>query len=64
MKIQIQLLGAVAYQLGNTSSHIITEAKQARKWFKCCLRSAANPESRLDLISQPILVVGSALMQS
>ena len=24
---------------------------------KCCLKGAANPQSRLDLISRPILVV-------
>ena len=32
--------------------------------FKCCRCVAANPESRLDLSSRPILVVGSVLMQS
>ena len=33
-----------------------------RGLFKHCLSVAANLESRLDLISRPILVVGSALM--
>ena len=32
--------------------------------FKCCLSGAANPQSQLDLISHPILVVGSVSMQS
>ena len=32
--------------------------------FKCCLSVAANPQSRLDLISHPMLVDGSVLMQS
>ena len=32
--------------------------------FKCCLSDAVKPQGRLDLISSPILVVGSVLMQS
>ena len=33
-------------------------------WMVDCSSAAANPKSRLDLISRPILVVGSVLMQS
>ena len=34
------------------------------KLFKCCLSAAAYPYIWLDLISPPILVVGSVLVQS
>ena len=50
---------------------MITEIKQLlgsyldRRLFRCCLSAAATyPYSLLDLISRPILVVGSVLMQS
>ena len=37
--ISVHRLGAVAYQLENTSSRTITEVKQR---IKCCLSAAAN----------------------
>ena len=50
-----------AYQLGNTSSR--TKLRLVRTWMKDRFSVVANPSSRLDLISRPILVVGSVLMQ-
>ena len=65
------LWGAAACQLGNASSRMITEVKQRSSvstWMgdcsKCCLSAATNPLSWLDLISLPILIVGSVLRQS
>ena len=43
-------------------SSVITWMEDSRS--SVCLSVAANPQSRLDLISRPILVVGSVLMQS
>ena len=58
-------MGAAAYQLGNTSSRTITEVNQ--RWTRLVLLGwdtvQVLPEC-WDLISRPILVVGSVLMQS
>ena len=69
--MNVATIGAVAYQLGNTSSRTISEVKQrwARLVFGWETSSVSwvllvTLKSQLDLISHPILVVGSVLMQS
>ena len=67
MPLFLSALGAVAHQLGNTSSCMITEVKLQLSSVSarmCCLSVAANPLSRLDLISCPSVVVGTVLIQS